>query len=222
MIELPDFSIPFDHENSFYLTCKPRRLSKVLAHFELYKLSLGLAGDIVECGVFKGVSFARWAMLRELFEGPSSRKIIGFDTFGRFPDTENDADRPRLKRYLDAAGDQSISPEQLHHVLENKGINRDIELIAGDIRETVPTYVESNQERRISLLNLDTDLYEPAVAILEHLYPLIVPGGVLILDDYGVWPGETKAVDEFFAGQDVTIRKFSYAPTPCYIVKETT
>jgi hypothetical protein len=71
----------------------------------------------------------------------------------------------------------------------------------------------------ISLLNLDTDIYEPAVVILEHLWPRIVPGGILVLDDYAVFPGETKAVNDFFAGKNVAICKFPFASTPCYIVK---
>ena len=104
-------------------------------------------------------------------------------------------------------------------VLEHKRCERFVELVAGDITQTVPKYVKEHPELRISLLNLDTDIYEPAVTILEHLYPRIVPGGVLILDDYGVFPGETKAVDDFFHGQDVTINKFPFCMTPCYIVK---
>lgn len=45
-------------------------------------------------------------------------------------------------------------------------------------------------------------------------------GGVLVLDDYGTIPGETKAVDEYFKDQDVKILKFPFAMTPCYIIKE--
>jgi predicted O-methyltransferase YrrM len=34
---------------------------------------------------------------------------------------------------------------------------------------------------------------------LQHLYPLLAPGGVLIIDDYGWWEGARRAVDEYFA-----------------------
>jgi hypothetical protein len=44
-------------------------------------------------------------------------------------------------------------------------------------------------------------------------------GGVLIIDDYGVFPGETKAVDEYFHDKDVVINKFPFCMTPCYILK---
>ena len=41
-----------------------------------------------------------------------------------------------------------------------------------------------------------------------------------MLDDYATFPGETKAVDEYFEGKNVKIQKFSFVKTPCYIVKE--
>jgi len=66
----------------------------------------------------------------------------------------------------------------------------------------------------ISLLNLDTDVYEPAVTILENLYPRIVKGGILILDDYGIFPGETKAAEEYFKDKKVEIKKFSFSTPP--------
>ena len=69
------------------------------------------------------------------------------------------------------------------------------------------------------MLNLDVDIYEPAVTILEYLYPLIVPGGILILDDYGIFPGETKAADDYFQGKKIKINKFPFAKTPAYIIK---
>jgi hypothetical protein len=54
---------------------------------------------------------------------------------------------------------------------------------------------------------------------LEHLYPRIVPGGILILDDYGTFPGETDALDEYFADTQVKIEKLPFSMTPAYIRK---
>jgi len=108
----------------------------------------------------------------------------------------------------------------LLQVLKNKGITKWIELVKGDITKTVPAYIKKHPELKISLLNIDTDIYEPAVTILEHLYPRIVKGGVLIMDDYGTFPGETKAVDEYFKNKNVKINKFPFRTTPCYLVKQ--
>jgi hypothetical protein len=46
-----------------------------------------------------------------------------------------------------------------------------------------------------------------------------VPGGLLVLDDYGTFPGESDAVDEYFSDADVRIEKFPLATTPCFIRK---
>jgi len=220
MIELPDFSNAFEYENNFYLSCDVTRIGKVLAHYELYKMVLDVPGAIVECGVFKGTSLSRFAIFRELFENPFSRKIVGFDTFGAFPETGYEADKKLREHLVETAGDQSISKGQLIDVLEHKGIDTSVELVEGDILQTVPAYVAENPQMKISLLNLDTDIYEPSVTVLEYLYPRIVSGGVLILDDYGTFPGETEAVDNYFKGKDIAIRKFPFAMTPCYIIKE--
>ena len=221
MIELPDLGKAFDFENGFYLSCDVTRISKFVAHYELFKMTLDVPGAIVECGVFKGASLLRFAAFRDLFGVPESKKIIGFDTFGDFPGTAHADDQPYRDNFVGQAGSQSISTEQLHEVLQHKGTDRCVELVAGDIMETVPRYVKENPELKIALLNLDTDILEPAEVILEHLYPRLAKGGVLIVDNYGTFPGETRAVDDYFAGQDVAVRKFPFAMTPCYLVKNT-
>lgn len=220
MIQLPDFEKAFEYENDFYLSCDINRMSKVLAQYELYKKVVDLTGDIVECGVFKGASFSRFAMLRGLFNNPNAKKLIGFDIFGEFPETQFAEDLEMRAKFIEEAGSQSISVEQLEQVLKFKGLYKNVKLVAGDIVKTVPQYVKDHPELKISLLNLDTDIYEPAVTILEYLYPRVVYGGVIILDDYGTFPGETKAVDDYFARKKVTIKKFPFAMSPSYIIKE--
>lgn len=219
MIELPNFEKSFTHENDFYLSCQPLRVAKLLAHYELYKMVENVPGSIIECGVFKGTSLLRFAMFRELLSNSWSKKVVGFDTFGKFPETEFEEDKAKRQNFVDNAGEESISKEQLLKVLDNKQINYNIELVEGDVLNTIPDYLQNNPETKISLLNLDTDIYEPAVKILEELYPRINPGGVLVIDDYGVFSGETKAVDEYFAGRKVSIQKFPFCMTPCFIVK---
>lgn len=220
MIQLPEFSKAWEYENNFYLSCDTSRMSKIMAHYEFYKMVNDLPGSIVECGVFKGTSLARFAMFREMLGSVNSKKIIGFDIFGKFPETEYEDDLTFRKKFIDAAGEESISTEQLMAVLAHKKTDQNVTLIAGDITRTVPQYVKDHPELKISLLNLDTDIYEPAVTILEHLYPRIVKGGILILDDYGTFPGETKAVDDYFKDKDVHIQKFPFCMTPSYIVKK--
>ena len=219
MIELPNFEKAFEYENNFYLSCDITRISKILSHYEIYKMIKEIPGEIVECGVFKGASYLRFAMFREIFGNPFSKKIIGFDTFSKFPETTFQDDNKARNKFINSSGSDTISKDKLLKILDNKGLNKHVDLIEGDITETIPSYVKANPELKISLLNLDTDIYEPAVTILEHLYPKITKGGILMLDDYGTHPGETKAVDEYFKNKTVEIKKFSFAMTPCYIIK---
>ena len=216
----PDFDRPFDHENNFYLTASPARTAKMLAHYELFKKSVSLPGAIVECGVFKGASLMRLAVFRNLLETQASRKIIGFDIFGKFPDTAYEDDKQKLKSFWEEAGRESISKDGLYDALNRQEISKNVELVAGDVLETIPAYLKEHPELRISLLNLDTDVYEPAKCIMENLYERVVPGGIIMLDDYAVWAGETNAVDEYLEGKNVKIHKLPFAATPAYIIKE--
>lgn len=219
MIDLPDFNDPFNYENGFYLTCDSGRIGKFLAHYELFQLSKNIPGAIVECGVFKGASLARFAMFRKLFTLEENKQIVGFDMFGPFPETSFEKDKMHREKFVQSAGLESIGENQLQDVLARKCCGANTRLVAGNICHTVPEFVKSNPDFTISLLNLDTDIYEPAVTILENLYPRLNSGGVLILDDYNVFPGETQAVDEYFSGTGIEIHKYPFATTPCYIIK---
>jgi|ETN02SMinimDraft_4_1059925.scaffolds.fasta_scaffold21052_2 hypothetical protein len=219
MIVLPEKNLEFEYENGFYLTCEVSRIGKFIAHYELYKSIDHLSGAIVECGVYKGVSLTRFAMFRNLFEKQIKRKIVAFDTFDTFPKTQFEEDIPLRQNFIDESGDQSIGKSQLLEILNEKNCGESLDLISGDICETVPEFVSNNPDLKIALLNLDVDIYEPSVVILEYLFPLLVKGGILILDDYGTFPGESQAVDDYFKGQSIEIQKFPFCKTPRYIIK---
>ena len=219
VLNLPNFKNTFEYENNFYLSCDASRINKIIAHYELYKMSHKTRGEIIECGVFKGISLIRFAIFRDLFKN-QFKKIIGFDTFGKFPKNKFPLDRKPREQFISAAGEQSISKAQLIKVLNHKSLLKNTEFIKGDITKTIPNYVKSHPKLKISFLNLDVDMYEPSLIILENLYPKIVKGGILVLDDYETWPGETKAVDEYFNDKNVKIQKFPYCKTPSYIIKK--
>ena len=219
MYNPPDNKLAFDYENGFYLTCDPSRIGKFLAHLELFKMTANTFGSIVECGVFKGVSLTRFAMFRSLFGPEEAKKIIGFDVFGEFPETKFDGDIQPREKFIDAAGACGIDSEVLMDVLEKKGCSANIELVAGDICKTVPEYLEKNPDLKISLLHLDVDIYEPSKTVMDYLFPRLVKGGILIIDDYERFPGETKAVDDALMNSGYTIEKFSFCAAPCYVKK---
>lgn len=210
----------FDIENDFYHICDVSRIGKAMAHYELYKMSHDIPGAIVECGVFKGVSLIRFAMFRELLSTSTSKKIIGFDVFSEFPKTQFIQDKLERKKFMTEAGSKSIQKNDLLKILKKKRIEKNVELIKGDITKTVPAYTKNHPELKISLLNVDVDLYEPSVTILETLFPLVSKGGIVIFDDYGIFAGETKAVDDYFNKSKVEIKKIPFSKTPSYFIKK--
>ncbi len=214
-----DYAKKWEYENNFYLTCDPSRLGKITAHLELYKKIIEVPGVVAEFGVFKGASFSRFCIFRELFEAAESRKIIGFDTFSDFPDTGHKEEQTKRNEFIKDAGTQSISKAALTQSLAQRGLDKNVELVEGDICHTLPAYLDKHPETRFALVNMDVDLYEPSRVILKHVWERMVQGGVLILDDYSIFPGETKAVEEIL-GKAVNIRKFSYALKPYYLIKE--
>lgn len=211
----------FDYENGFYLTTEPYRMGNILAHYELYKKILNLPGDVVELGVFRGGSIIQFATFRELLENERSRKIVGFDIFGEFPQAERvESDKKFVNEWNKQHLGGFLSKEDIYRSLELKGIHN-VKLVKGDICKTVDEYLVENPHTRISLLHIDTDIYEPAKVGLERLFDRVVRGGVIVFDDYATVEGETIAIDEFLADKKYTIRKFSFSHVkPSYVIKE--
>ena len=213
----------FEYENGFYITSRPSRLAKSIAHYELYKKIVDLPGDVVECGVFKGASLIRFATYREMLESQQSRKIWGFDAFGEFPkDVSMVEDAEFIKKFESDAGN-GISVDELNAVFDKKGFSN-INLVKGNILETLPEFTNKNKSRKIAFLHIDVDVYEATYAILEMLYDNVVNGGVIVFDDYGTVQGATNAIDNFFsenrggAGRTM-IQKLPFNYIPCYMVK---
>jgi hypothetical protein len=228
MLKLPDFNKAFDYENNFYLSCHKNRISKIITHYELFKRTIDLPGSIVEFGVFKGSSLMRLVMFRDLLTNSHSRKIIAFDTFDQYPKNLHEYDKGHVRDFIDKAGSDSLSLQQITKVLDNGNLNENIELIKGDICDTVPKYITDNEYEesgdseciKVSLINLDTNFYQPTKVALEYFWPRLVRGGVLMLDDYGIVPGETRAVDEYFLDKNIKIQKIPLSMTPFFIVKD--
>lgn len=211
----------WDYENGYYWFSEPRRLAKAMAHYELYKRIVGLPGDVMEFGVYKGASLIRLATFRAMMEAEHSRKIIGFDAFGKFPTSSNtpDGDKEFIEKFEQAGGD-GLSLTQTEQILEAKGLRGNVSLVEGDIMKTLPGYFEKHPHTRIALLHVDVDIYEPSVFILEQCWDRLVPGGLVVFDDYNAVEGETKAVDEFLAKcKGLKLEKLPICHVPVFIVK---
>ena len=95
-----------------------------------------------------------------------------------------------------------------------------VELIKGDVVETIPKYVNENSQLLISLLYLDMDLYKPTKVAIENLVPRIPKGGIIVFDELCSkhFPGETTALLETMGIRDLKIEKFSFNNYMSYVV----
>lgn len=205
-------------------------LKRFLAHYEFFRMVIDLPGDIVELGVFRGASLMSWANFLEIRNmGDRQKRVWGFDNFAGFGElTPKDGRESPNMNKTQGGFDSSGFEQQLRDAIAIFDADRfipykaRIKLIKGDIEETIPRFVEENPGVRISLLHFDADLYQPTKVALNHLWPLVVPGGVVLFDEYGLppWEGEAKAVDEFFSGRKMSLRRLDWSPNPgAYMVK---
>tara|TARA_B100000686_G_C16790266_1_gene978193 strand:- start:3110 stop:3787 length:678 start_codon:yes stop_codon:yes gene_type:complete len=212
----------FDAENHFYLHSEINRIGKFVAHSRLYEMTVGIPGHFVEIGVFKGASFCRFRKLGRLFHPDHYRSFLGFDVFSKFPEADYEADRKLLQDMNKISGEHSINDEDLMNILAEQGLDQNVELIKGDIRKTLPNYLNDHQEMTFSCVNIDVDLYEPIRVAMENIFPLVVSGGIIMIDDYEGFPGAKKAVDDYLREQNrpEKIEKLPFAFSPCHIVKQ--
>ena len=219
MIKKIEIKKNFDYENAFMLSAPVERIGKLITRFELFSKIKNIPGEIIECGVFKGSSLSQFVKLRALYGHSSSKKIIAFDTFGKFPEKCNPDDKKYLKSFTNQAGNQSIKKSELLRIFKKLGVDKNLELIKGNILKTLPHFIKSNKHLKISLLHIDVDTYEPTKLCLDILYPHVVKNGVIILDDYGAFPGANKAIDEFFSNKQNTIKTLPFSSYISYVIK---
>jgi hypothetical protein len=203
-----------------------------LYKWELFRRVLDVHGSVLEFGVFLGsglFSFASFSAILEPYN--YQRRIIGFDTFEGFPDV-SDSDRATEHHSSLVTPGGFGTSKSLYEDLrestelfdENRYLNHipKIELVKGDIRKSLPAFLERQPHTLVSLLYLDLDLYEPTILALEMLYDRIPRGGIVAFDEVNNehWPGETKAYLEFFEKRGSRLQKVTFEPIRCFFVKE--
>lgn len=191
-----------DRVKDFTMT-SPERVVALIRTIEYINVN-NIEGDIVECGVWRGGSIGA-CILALLKANKTDKKIWLYDTFeGMNKPTDFDLDinghlaSERMEKE-DIETSNLWAKAELDIVKENVSNfnypSENINFIKGIVEETL---LSSKLPDKISILRLDTDWYESTKIELEILYPKLVSGGVLIIDDYGHWNGCRKAVDEFF------------------------
>lgn len=204
-----DYPSDFNTElRSILAEVKPYTMTlpeRVFANHEAVKYITehGIEGAITECGVWRGGS--TMAMLYTLLNRQvTNRDIYLYDTFEGMSEP-GEADRAysgdaasTLLEKSDRNDPRSVwcyaDLEDVQRNILSTGYPADrIQFVKGKVEDTIPSTIPE----KIALLRLDTDWYESTLHELEHLYPRLQSGGVLLIDDYGHWQGAKKAVDEY-------------------------
>jgi O-methyltransferase len=198
--------------------CRPYTTTSAERLFALYQatryvLDAAIPGDFVECGVWRGGSSLMMALeLHSRGVAEEGRSLHLFDTFAGMsePDPSDGAAAHRKWKQQQRVDHNEwcfASEEEVRRNIATSGIAEDrIRTVVGKVEDTIPAAAPES----IALLRLDTDWYESTRHELEHLFPRLSPGAVLIIDDYGHWEGARKAVDEYFEGQPVLLQRIDY------------
>jgi O-methyltransferase len=169
-----------------------------------YITNAKVEGDIVECGVWKGGS-SMCAMLSLINNKDTSRMFYLYDTYeGMSEPTEMDADhsgkdaKTLLNQSIKTKDDVMWCYAPIDDVksnIESTNYPKNlVHFVKGKVEDTIPQTIPD----KIAILRLDTDWYESTYHELKHLFPRLVKGGVIIIDDYGHWKGAREAVDQYF------------------------
>lgn len=156
-----------------------------------YLAKNSIKGDIVECGCFLGGMALFMGRLKNHYN--LTNRIVLFDTFEGPPVGSSDV---VFGNNIDTPGLLPHFRQNVEELLRRADPTLDgYSLVEGLVEDTLPAF----KAGPVAILRLDTDFYSSTKVELETLYPWLVPGGALIVDDYGLFQGARKATDEYFA-----------------------
>jgi O-methyltransferase len=172
---------------------------------------LGIEGDLVECGVYRGGSAAilGWSMMQL---GDAARKLWLFDSFAGMPaatDKDGEFSRTLEGKYVG-------SEESTRRLVREAGVPADrCEIVVGRFEQTFATV----STPRTALLHVDCDFYDPVRLTLEKFFPSMPPGGFVVLNDYGIYRGAKAATDEFLERNGIAVEPVALDPTAAFFQK---
>jgi hypothetical protein len=187
-------------------------LSRALALYELYKMTLGVAGHIAEAGVYKGAGSLLFAKLAQIFEPESLTLVHGFDWF--------EGSEPTAEEANIVAGSYKEDYSRLMSLIRAQKLDHLVHIHKLDLRTGLDAFFLEHHYLQFKLVFLDAGTYEVVKSCLRHFWPRLTSGGVMIFDQFNheLSPGEARAVKEYLP--DAPIRTFPFAWMPmAYVVK---
>lgn len=200
---------------------KRQHLARFMVQYEIFKRQLNIMGSVVECGVHHGGGVMAWAKISSILEPYNyKKKIVGFDTFEGFPSV-SEIDNSKKGMFAEDYNTYEELIECIEEYNKNRFLNNidKIELIKGDVKNTIPKYIDNNKHLLVSLLYLDFDIYEPTKIALKYFLPKMSKGSIIAFDELHAenWKGETMAMLESLDIKNFKIETFSFEPNISFI-----
>ena len=198
-------------------------LSYFLVRNEIYREVVKTHGSIFDFGVYRGGSFFTWQQLGAIYEPYNHiRKVIGFDSFLGFSEVgDHDIGTEGQDLFLKKKGGMAYhGASELSDGIRLQDLNRPLGhvqkgiLIKGELPESCIMYLDKHQETVIAMANFGLGLYEPTIRLLEAIRHRLLKGSILVFEDLNqpTWPGESKALREFFSPGEISLHRTNYSP----------
>jgi len=202
-----------------------QEIMRMIFFKELYEKILNTHGVVMEFGCRWGKNLSLLTAYRGIYEPYNhNRKIIGFDTFeGLKGITSTDGDSPFIQEGgYDTTRAHEKYLEEILTCLENECPIPNIkkfEIVKGDVRETLPKYLECNPQTVIAFAYFDMDIYEPTKCALEAILPHVTKGTIIGFDEmnWETMPGPTLALKEVLGLDRYKVCRSPLQPIPGWI-----
>jgi hypothetical protein len=201
-----------DYIHYFPAFAGPLTIARFISLYEVYKMTLGVAGHIAEVGVYKGAGSLLFAKLMKLFEPASLNLVHGFDWFQGAKITEEE-------KYV-AQGECYEDYDRVMRLIKAQGMDNIIHIHNLDVTRDLGQFFTENPYLQFKLIFADCGIYDVVRSTLEHLWPRLTSGGIMMFDQFNheVAPGETRAIKEFMPDGKFRTFPFGWMPT-MYVVK---
>ncbi len=187
-------------------------LARFLSLYEAYRMTLGVAGHIAEIGVYLGAGSLCFAKLTKLFEPESTTLVHGFDWFRGVKTTPEE-------RYVED-GVCRVEYDRVMRLIEAQGLDNIVHIHNLDVTKELGRFFDEHPHFQFKLVLVDAGVYDVVRATLEHFWPRLTAGGVMLFDHFNheIAPGETRAIKEYIPDAKLQTFTFGWMPT-AYVVK---
>ena len=209
--------------NDFIFADDLKLMGKMLHRFKFFMDTKHLPGDVIEVGVFKGSGVASFAKFIDIFCPNSNKKVIGFDIFDvkeldNVLNKDSEIDQESMRSVCDRVSASELSFE----AVSKKMASNKVQLVRGDIEESVPKFLLDNPGFRASLIYMDVDLERPTYQALMGLWDRLLPGGYILFDEYEYHAfSESNGVDRFLHDKNIkySLKSTDWIAPTCYLHK---